>query len=103
MRTFARRCVKIASPRLGGQIYAKPGYQNSGWIEASQPGTYYGQCNELCGLSHWAMTLQVDAVSQTQYQAFLSGALPPGTTAAGEKVSGAAAAAKVNETGMLPE
>jgi len=88
-------------PRLGGQIYAKPGYQNSGWIEASQPGTYYGQCNELCGLSHWAMTLEVDAVSQTQYQAFLSGALPPGTTAAGEKVSGAAAAAKVNETDEL--
>ncbi|HXN02952.1 MAG TPA: cytochrome c oxidase subunit II transmembrane domain-containing protein, partial [Candidatus Dormibacteraeota bacterium] len=26
-------------PRLGGQIYAKPGFQNSGWIEASQPGT----------------------------------------------------------------
>jgi cytochrome c oxidase subunit II len=88
-------------PRLGGQIYAKPGYQNSGWIEASQPGTYYGQCNELCGLAHWAMTLEVDAVSQAQYQAFLSGALPPGTTAAGEKVSGAAAAAKVNETDDL--
>jgi cytochrome c oxidase subunit 2 len=65
-------------PRLGGQIYAKPGFQNSGWIEASQPGQYFGQCNELCGLAHWAMTLEVDAVSDADYQAFLSGKPPPG-------------------------
>ncbi|MEA2636134.1 MAG: cytochrome c oxidase subunit [Chloroflexota bacterium] len=88
-------------PRLGGQIYAKPGFQNSGWIEASQPGSYFGQCNELCGRDHWSMLLQVNAVSPDQYQAFLSGTLPPGTTAAAEKVSGAAAAVKVAETDAL--
>jgi cytochrome c oxidase subunit 2 len=88
-------------PRLGGQIYAKPGFQNSGWIEASQPGTYLGQCNELCGKDHWAMVLQVDAVTPDQYQAFLSGAAPPGTTAAGEKVTGVPAAVKVSETDAL--
>src|ERR1700737_3396378 len=84
-------------PRLGGQIYAKPGYQNNGWIEASQPGSYYGQCNELCGVSHFAMTLQVDAVSADQYQAFLSGAPPPGGAAA-EKVSGGPPPVNVGET-----
>jgi cytochrome c oxidase subunit 2 len=88
-------------PRLGGQIYAKPGFQNSGWIEASQSGTYFGQCNELCGRDHWAMALQVNAVSPDQYQAFLSGTLPPGTTAVAEKVSGAPSAVKVNETDTL--
>jgi cytochrome c oxidase subunit II/plastocyanin len=88
-------------PRLGGQIYAKPGFQNSGWIEASQPGSYFGQCNELCGRDHWSMLLQVNAVSADQYQAFLSGTLPPGTTAAAEKVSGAAAGVKVAETDAL--
>lgn len=87
-------------PRLGGQIYAKPGYQNNGWIEASQPGSYYGQCNELCGVSHYAMTLQVNAVSADQYQAFLSGAPPPGGAAA-EKVSGVPAAVNVGETDDL--
>ena len=87
-------------PRLGGQIYAKPGYQNNGWIEASQPGSYYGQCNELCGVSHYAMTLQVDAVSADQYQAFLTGAPPPGGAAA-EKVSGVPAAVNVGETDAL--
>src|SRR6202158_5583611 len=88
-------------PRLGGQIYAKPGFQNSGWIEASQPGTYFGQCNELCGRDHWAMLLQVNAVTTDQYQAFLAGTLPSGTTPAAEKVSGAAAAATVAETDEL--
>ncbi len=87
-------------PRLGGQIYAKPGFQNSGWIEASQPGTYYGQCNELCGLYHFSMTLQVDAVSADQYQAFLSGAPPPGGAAA-EKVTGVPAAVNVGQTDAL--
>ena len=88
-------------PRLGGQIYAKPGFQNSGWIEASQPGTYFGQCNELCGRDHWAMLLQVNAVTTDQYQAFLAGTLPSGTTPAAEKVSGVAAGVKVDETDTL--
>jgi len=87
-------------PRLGGQIYAKPGFQNSGWIEASQPGMYYGQCNELCGLYHFSMTLQVNAVSAEQYQAFLSGAPPPGGAAA-EKVTGVPAAVNVGQTDAL--
>jgi cytochrome c oxidase subunit II len=85
-------------PRLGGQIYAKPGYQNSGWIEASKAGAYFGQCNELCGLAHYAMTLEVDAVSDADYQAFLSGAPPPGAgPALAEKVSGVSPAQTVAE------
>src|SRR5437588_9860012 len=86
-------------PRLGGQIYAKPGFQNSGWIQASQPGQYLGQCNELCGLNHFSMLLEVDAVSDSDYQAFLSGAAAPG--AAAEKVTGAPAAVNVGETDAL--
>src|ERR1700737_720291 len=88
-------------PRLGGQIYAKPGFQNNGWIEASQPGTYFGQCNELCGRDHWAVLLQVDAVSDADYQAFLAGTLPSGTTPVAEKVSGVAAGGKDDEDETL--
>ena len=87
-------------PRLGGQIYAKPGFQNSGWIEASQPGKYYGQCNELCGVYHSTMVLEVDAVTADQYQAFLSGAAPSGGAVA-EKVSGVPANVNVSETDAL--
>ena len=88
-------------PRLGGQIYAKPGFQNSGWIEASQPGKYYGQCNELCGTFHSTMLLEVDAVTADQYQAFLSGTAPSGGGAVAQKVSGAPGNVNVGETDEL--
>lgn len=54
-------------PRLGGQIYAIPGQMNHGWIEASQPGTYLGECNELCGVGHAMMQIQVIAMTPDQY------------------------------------
>jgi cytochrome c oxidase subunit II len=88
-------------PRLGGQIYAKPGFPNSGWIEASQPGKYYGQCNELCGIGHSTMLLEVDAVTVDQYQAFLSGTAPPGGGAVAQKVSGVPASVNVGQTDEL--
>ena len=87
-------------PRLGGQIYAKPGFQNSGWIEASQPGKYYGQCNELCGTYHSTMLLEVNAVTADQYQAYLSGTAPSGGAVA-QTVSGAPANVNVGETEAL--
>lgn len=87
-------------PRLGGQIYAKPGFQNGGWIEASQPGKFYGQCNELCGIGHSTMLLEVDAVTVDQYQAYLSGTAPSGGGVA-EKVSGVPAAVNVGQTDEL--
>ncbi len=89
-------------PRLGGQIYARPGFQNSGWIEASQPGQYFGQCNELCGLYHYSMLLEVDAVSDADYQAFLTGAPPPGAgPPPAEKANGVTAGVNVAETDDL--
>src|SRR5438270_11634089 len=89
-------------PRLGGQVYAIPGQMNHGWIEASQPGQYFGQCNELCGVYHSSMQLEVDAVTPQQYQAFLSGAPPPGGgPAPAEKVTGVPAGSNVAETDDL--
>src|SRR5207244_8252950 len=63
------------------------------------PGQYLGQCNELCGLNHFSMLLEVDAVSDADYQAFLSGAAPSG--AAAEKVTGVPAGVNVGETDAL--
>ena len=88
-------------PRLGGQVYAIPGEKNHGWIEASKPGTYMGQCNELCGLGHYGMGIEVDAVSQTDYQAFLAGKPVGGAQAAADKVTGAPATSSVSETDAL--
>ena len=57
-------------PRLGGQVYAIPGQTNHGWIEASQPGTYLGECNELCGRGHALMQIQVIAMTSGQYDSW---------------------------------
>ena len=86
-------------PRLGGQVYAIPGQSNHGWIQADKAGQYFGECNELCGLGHYAMSLEVDAVSAKDYQDFLAGKLVTGGgPPLGEKVTGVAAASSVNET-----
>jgi cytochrome c oxidase subunit 2 len=88
-------------PRLGGQVYAIPGQQNHGWIEASQPGQYFGECNELCGTGHATMYVEVDAVSNSAYQAFLAGKPPPGTSTLAQTVSGQTANSNVSETDSL--
>jgi cytochrome c oxidase subunit II len=85
-------------PRLGGQVYAIPGQTNHGWIQADKAGQYFGECNELCGLAHYAMSVEVLAVSAKDYQDFLAGKLVTGGgPALGEKVSGVTANQKVSE------
>jgi cytochrome c oxidase subunit II len=88
-------------PRLGGQIYAIPGQENHGWIEASQAGQYLGQCNELCGIGHATMSLEVNAVSSADYQAFLAGKPTGGGPQLAQKVSGETPSSKVSENDQL--
>jgi cytochrome c oxidase subunit 2 len=57
-------------PRLGGRLDAVPGMQNHTWVEASAPGSYYGQCTELCGVGHATMTVTVIALSPAKFQAW---------------------------------
>jgi cytochrome c oxidase subunit 2 len=55
-------------PELGGKIQALPGITNHTWFKAGQEGTYVGQCAELCGLYHAAMTARVIATSDASFQ-----------------------------------
>ncbi len=50
-------------PALGGKIQAIPGRINHTWFQAERPGTYEGQCAELCGLYHASMLAKVVAYS----------------------------------------
>jgi cytochrome c oxidase subunit 2 len=59
-------------PSLGGKVDAVPGYTTYTWFKALHPGTYRGQCAQLCGRSHAAMVAFVKAVSPSQYQSWLS-------------------------------
>ena len=57
-------------PELGGKMDAIPGYTNKSWFKATKPGTFKGQCAELCGRNHANMTARVRAVPFDEYQAW---------------------------------
>lgn len=54
-------------PAFGIKQDAIPGRVNEGWFRVERPGTYYGQCSELCGLNHAFMPIEVRAVSREEF------------------------------------
>lgn len=73
-----------AVPALGIKTDNVPGRLNETWVQISKPGTYYGQCSELCGVNHAFMPIMIKAVPQEEYQAWLKQAqieFPSGKTA----------------------
>ena len=59
-------------PQLAGKIQAIPGRTNHTWFKADRIGAYYGQCAELCGIFHEAMTARVIVSSSADYTAYTS-------------------------------
>ena len=60
-------------PQLGVKQDAVPGLVRTSWFEATETGTYRGQCAELCGKNHAFMPVVVEVVSQEDYQDWLAG------------------------------
>jgi cytochrome c oxidase subunit 2 len=58
-------------PSLGVQRYTIPGRTLETWMRADRPGTYYGQCNQICGVNHWFMPIVVRAVPQADFDAWV--------------------------------
>jgi cytochrome c oxidase subunit 2 len=54
-------------PALGAKQDAIPGYVRDTWFTADKPGTYRGQCAELCGKEHGFMPIVVEAVEPQKY------------------------------------
>ena len=54
-------------PSMGVQEYAVIGRTNESWLEALHEGTYYGQCNQICGVNHPFMPIEIDAVSKADF------------------------------------
>lgn len=79
-------------PKLAGKLYAIPGREAEMTIEADQPGVYYGQCAEFCGLSHANMRLRVIAQDDAAYAAWEGDQRRPATVPAAENVTTADAA-----------
>ncbi len=58
-------------PALNGKRDAVPNRFSPWKIEASDPGFYFGQCTEFCGLSHSRMRMQVVALTPADFQAWV--------------------------------
>lgn len=54
-------------PDFGWKRDSIPGYINEAWTNVKTPGTYRGQCAELCGKDHGFMPIVVEAVSKQEY------------------------------------
>lgn len=55
-------------PALGAQRYAIPGRTIELWLQATKPGVYYGQCNQICGEAHSRMPIAVQAVTEPEFK-----------------------------------
>lgn len=54
-------------PELGVKRDAVPGFVHEAWARIEKPGTYRGQCAELCGIYHGFMPIVVKAVPNEEF------------------------------------
>ena len=59
-------------PDLGWKRDAIPGFINDNWTMINEPGTYRGQCAEICGKGHGYMPIVVKAVSMDDYKTWVA-------------------------------
>ena len=59
-------------PAVGVQEYAVIGRTNESWMELDRPGTYYGQCNQICGLNHPFMPIEIKAVAKADFDKWVA-------------------------------
>jgi cytochrome c oxidase subunit 2 len=60
-------------PSLAVQTYSIIGRINEAWIDVPMgEKTYYGQCNQICGVNHAYMPIVIEAVSATDYADWLA-------------------------------
>lgn len=63
----------FAVPQLGVKQDAIPGFVRDTWFRAEKTGSFYGQCQELCGKEHAYMPIHVKVVSAAEYTAWVDG------------------------------
>lgn len=58
-------------PQLGINQYGIPGFVKDTWFKADKPGTYRGQCSQICGKEHGYMPIVVVAKAPEEYAAWV--------------------------------
>ncbi|MDQ3571001.1 MAG: cytochrome c oxidase subunit II [Actinomycetota bacterium] len=77
-------------PKLAGKLDVVPGKVNFMTVEADEPGTYFGQCAEFCGVSHADMRLRVVAHTSDAFDEWVrTNAAPAERPVTGEAAEGA--------------
>jgi cytochrome c oxidase subunit 2 len=59
-------------PQFAVKKDAIPGFVNESWVIVEEPGTYRGQCTELCGKDHGFMPIVVEVLPKTEFDAWLA-------------------------------
>ena len=77
-------------PKLAGKQDMIPNNTRIMWLKADEAGTYYGQCAELCGLSHALMRLRTIAQPQDEFDAWVLDQQRPAVEPVGDAARGEA-------------
>ncbi|MFM2084096.1 MAG: hypothetical protein RLY95_914 [Pseudomonadota bacterium] len=62
----------FAVPSFGIKQDAIPGFVRDTWFRTDKIGSYYGQCQELCGKEHAYMPIHIKVVSAADYTAWVA-------------------------------
>jgi cytochrome c oxidase subunit 2 len=65
------------APSLAGKLDMIPGRTNTLRLKADRPGIYRGQCAEYCGGPHALMALEIVAVPEAEFEAWLANPVVP--------------------------
>ncbi|MEO6651418.1 MAG: cytochrome c oxidase subunit II [Ilumatobacteraceae bacterium] len=94
-------------PKLNGKRDMVPGRVHTWNFQANRPGIYAGQCAEFCGLSHANMRMEIVALDDADFQAWIDNQLEPyqspaeGTLAAAGETTFAAQCASCHQVDGL--
>lgn len=58
-------------PKIAGKLDMVPNNDNNMWIQANEPGEYFGQCAEFCGEAHANMKFKLIAQTQIEFASWL--------------------------------
>jgi cytochrome c oxidase subunit 2 len=61
-----------AVPSMGIKTDAVPGRLNETWVNVKEPGTYRGQCSEICGTGHGFMPVVVKVLPENEFMAWVN-------------------------------
>lgn len=59
-------------PAFGVKRATVPGFLRETWVKIEKPGTYRGQCAQICGKDHAFMPIVVEAVSEEKYKEWVA-------------------------------